>query len=327
MLWKKKKVEMKTRLEYLDVAKGIGILCVVIGHSFVPMALNNWIYSFHMPLFFIISGYFCSKREFSEVISKGWKQLLLPVFVTTIVANIGLSILFSRSGEWLGPNVIEYIFNIIMFKCDFDVVGLWFVWALFWGKIWFCFLQEMPKYWIFIVSVLLFFLGCMLYPTLRGIVPWHIDKSLQVPIFLFVGMVLNQYNVFDSFCDKTALFVSLVIVLLAWMFPINMVFYVYPHGIFSAFLSMIIATALLVVLKYLCDNIDLKIRVLQFAGQNSLLILCMHGTLCYWQVHKFFSTMPICTYAIVQCIFLLIAAFFLLKIPVVNKLFHGKIVK
>ena len=44
------------RLNYLDYAKGIGILLVVLGHIY-----NNntklWIYSFHMPLFFIISGY------------------------------------------------------------------------------------------------------------------------------------------------------------------------------------------------------------------------------------------------------------------------------
>ena len=228
---------MKTRLEYLDVAKGLGILCVVIGHEFIPMILSDWIYSFHMPLFFIVSGYFCSKREFGEVIAKGWKRLLLPILVTTIVANIGMTFIFFRSGEWLGPSVSSWIFSVVTFNGEFDVVGLWFVWALFWGKIYFCFLQKLPKYQIFIVSVLLFFLGYTLYPTLRGSVPWHIDKSLQVPIFLFVGMLLNQYEVLDRLCNKVALFVSIIIMSLAWLYPINMVFYVYPYSIFSAFLS------------------------------------------------------------------------------------------
>ena len=43
------------RLDYLDIAKGIGILLVVLGHIY---GNNNvfhvWIYSFHMPLFYFI---------------------------------------------------------------------------------------------------------------------------------------------------------------------------------------------------------------------------------------------------------------------------------
>ena len=46
----------KKRLNYLDYAKGIGILLVVLGHIY-NNSVKLWIYSFHMPLFFIISGY------------------------------------------------------------------------------------------------------------------------------------------------------------------------------------------------------------------------------------------------------------------------------
>ena len=45
-------------LEYIDVAKGIGILLVVLGHNLQDLPLmTSWIYSFHMPLFFAISGF------------------------------------------------------------------------------------------------------------------------------------------------------------------------------------------------------------------------------------------------------------------------------
>lgn len=51
-------VSKKTqRIEWLDVAKGIAILLMVGGHSSLPARAQNWIYSFHMPLFFIASGY------------------------------------------------------------------------------------------------------------------------------------------------------------------------------------------------------------------------------------------------------------------------------
>lgn len=49
------------RLPYMDVAKGMGILCVIIGHM-GNEAINRIIFSLHMPLFFLISGYFLSNR-------------------------------------------------------------------------------------------------------------------------------------------------------------------------------------------------------------------------------------------------------------------------
>jgi len=48
----------RTRLSFIDAAKGIGILLVVLGHSpGLPLFGVVLIYSFHMPLFFFISGF------------------------------------------------------------------------------------------------------------------------------------------------------------------------------------------------------------------------------------------------------------------------------
>lgn len=42
----------KERLSWLDVLKGIGIILVVMGHIYSNSIIFNWLYSFHMPLFF-----------------------------------------------------------------------------------------------------------------------------------------------------------------------------------------------------------------------------------------------------------------------------------
>lgn len=48
---------MKKRYEYLDFARGISVLLVIIGHMVsLSHGLGQWIYSFHIPIFFIISG-------------------------------------------------------------------------------------------------------------------------------------------------------------------------------------------------------------------------------------------------------------------------------
>lgn len=49
------------RYAYIDIARGIGIILVVWGHSGGPMI--NYINQFHMPLFFILSGLVYSNRD------------------------------------------------------------------------------------------------------------------------------------------------------------------------------------------------------------------------------------------------------------------------
>ncbi|MBV2150535.1 acyltransferase family protein [Sphingobium sp. AS12] len=48
--------EAGDRLDWVDVARGIGILAVVVGHVWTRGPLRDALYSFHMPLFFILSG-------------------------------------------------------------------------------------------------------------------------------------------------------------------------------------------------------------------------------------------------------------------------------
>ena len=54
----------KKRLDYLDMAKGVGIFLVVLGHiEYLSESAMRWIYSFHMPLFFVIGGILAYQKE------------------------------------------------------------------------------------------------------------------------------------------------------------------------------------------------------------------------------------------------------------------------
>ena len=64
----------------IDIARGIACLLVVVGHvPTTPSLLHTWIYSFHMPLFFIISGIVLNTNDsVKEFIKKRCKTLLVP---------------------------------------------------------------------------------------------------------------------------------------------------------------------------------------------------------------------------------------------------------
>lgn len=80
---------MKERIEYIDVAKGITILLVVVGHvESAPSPLRSLIYSFHMPLFFILSGFFFKKGDVLGTIKKMVPSLVIPYFLVGSVMRI-----------------------------------------------------------------------------------------------------------------------------------------------------------------------------------------------------------------------------------------------
>lgn len=75
----------KKRDAEFDIAKGILILCVVIGHGGSD-SIADFMYRFHMPLFFILSGYFMQKHSnVSEYAKSQFKKLMIPYFVYMVV--------------------------------------------------------------------------------------------------------------------------------------------------------------------------------------------------------------------------------------------------
>lgn len=79
---------MNNRDKTLDIAKGIGILLVVIGHMPINIDLYNTIYTFHVPLFFFISGVLYTVKP--GVTTKGYiyktaRKTLFPVISLAVI--------------------------------------------------------------------------------------------------------------------------------------------------------------------------------------------------------------------------------------------------
>lgn len=70
------------RNKSIDIAKGLLILCVVIGHGTQNQSLSDFMYRFHMPLFLILSGCFLKKVEDVETYAKmKANRLLIPYLI------------------------------------------------------------------------------------------------------------------------------------------------------------------------------------------------------------------------------------------------------
>lgn len=153
----------KERLTYLDVVKGIGILLVVIGHVYafnrqiVDRFFVIWLYSFHMPLFFIISGMLIAYKDEKDIwkfVKKRIKGILIPYVFFSIFSIIVFAIVNDFSREVFVQNVKATI-------CGVGIDTLWFLPALFFGEVIFFVLRNLlkNKYVICIISAIIYTLG------------------------------------------------------------------------------------------------------------------------------------------------------------------------
>ena len=70
------------RIDWVDAAKGVGILMVMFGHNWLDARYCFYLYAFHMPLFFLLAGYtFSDKRNLKVYILQKSKVLLIPYFI------------------------------------------------------------------------------------------------------------------------------------------------------------------------------------------------------------------------------------------------------
>lgn len=125
------------RLIFLDIAKAICIILVVIGH-YIPQDSPDWwkeinkiIYSFHMPLFLFASGvaYMISKkRDYYDFIIKKVKRLMIPYFTVSIFV-IGTKLLADSILTVDNPKQVDSLLR--MFYYPEAGYFLWFIWVLF----------------------------------------------------------------------------------------------------------------------------------------------------------------------------------------------------
>ena len=132
---------MTNRNQYLDVLKGFTIVLVVLGHCiqygagnvmlneslFYEHPVFKFIYSFHMPLFMMVSGYL-----FAFSISKGLGYNIRRRFCSLVVPILSwsiLSILFQLLSSILKGDAIS-----IIHLMKIPLTHLWFLWAVFWAS-------------------------------------------------------------------------------------------------------------------------------------------------------------------------------------------------
>lgn len=119
----------KQRRADLDIAKGIGILLVVWAHAKAPY--NSYMYLFHMPFFFLISGYLHNhKAEFGTF----FKRKVVSLYLPFVGWNLAVTVLKLLENPHRWKASMQTMVEILLaLEKDGEFFGAtWFLASLFW---------------------------------------------------------------------------------------------------------------------------------------------------------------------------------------------------
>lgn len=207
-------MQKKQRIDWIDVAKGIAMICVILvhveEHFLSPGALASTkipIYTFHMPIFFFISGYlFSLKSSFKEFLINKCRRILIPY-----VCLGGLLCLFTVF--WQKYDLKWTLEAILLQK---RMWTLWFIACLFWLNILFYILARFIKSEkIRAIAVILIATAGIIYYKMGGeALYWNVDVCMTALPFFYAGFLckktdfVNQKVLASKF--KWGIFVGLV---------------------------------------------------------------------------------------------------------------------
>ena len=110
------------RLDWIDIAKGIAIILVIVGHTVPnPSPLRHAVFSFHMPVFFILAGYTFRPKPWRELLSGSVSRLLVPYVILALAWQVPS---FLMSGAPLTGGALAGGLQTLAFASGVDVPGL-----------------------------------------------------------------------------------------------------------------------------------------------------------------------------------------------------------
>lgn len=253
------------RNQSIDIAKAVGIILMVVGHfNGLPLWFEKWIFSFHMPLFFILSGYLFKPKTEILVIKGGIKSLILPYIYTTVISILMAFLLTSQEsainaalGSFYGcqgnPSA-----KFILSK--FQAGPIWFLLSLFWCRIYFSLVYKYFKNYLLICVVVGIFAAIFSIKILN--VPLCIVSGAVSLIFYASGAKLKEIG-FDKIKGWHYCFMVFVWLFCSQFGYLNMAGYMY-HPYFVSIIGAVFGS--IVVLK-ICSFV-------KNGGGNSLYVFC-----------------------------------------------------
>lgn len=258
-------IENRKRIAWIDIVRGMGIFLVIMGHTYRSNPVLNWIVSFHMPLFFILSGWLRGYKR---------KNLKWNAFLIKKIQAFLVPLVIFQSITYLYWLVIESRFR------DFDFGPMWFLVALFIAELLAEIIIDFCGRMGIMISVLLsgtglYFSACVI--EAESVFVW-LPRCMGALLFFLMGVLISEYiDLTDVEIKKQLLWLPILtggggsLLLSQINGRVDLYFL-----LFGNYFIYLVASLLGSVFMYGVAALIKNNRYLEYIGRYSIIILCTH---------------------------------------------------
>lgn len=276
----------KDRIPWVDTVKAIGMLFIVLGHFFPPY-ISAWIYTFNVPLFFVMSGFLAKKEESWSVFwQKNLNGLIIPFVLLSVIIN----------GPYLIANFTDWhkmLYCLIAILGGFHSIdgmngcmNMWFVYCLLVVKIMFqCFSSNkhslMGASICCVVGMVAYHLSCVHYK-------WAVSNVLYAFPYFVLGFGMKKTDLvkllfYNIRSWKLNLFLSALALSSAFIASYNGIAYTYEGGVGKSLIIMVLCSMIDIgaMIRFSYAIQYFKSGIMCTISQGSIIILAFHLWLVY----------------------------------------------
>ena len=313
---------MTNRNQTIDVVKGIGIILVVFGHNWISLKGNREIFrvifSFHMPLFFFLSGIFLKEATPLRVFLKSRTDTLLKPYCV-VLAALGTTQLLLAIAKGSVTTQKLYYFVGLAYGTGQTIswAPFWFLPHLFISSFFALIILNIIKRrsWITVVSIVMLSIGIhfidpVYRPNLKNVgyisidhlpgLPWSLDLMPITSSFIVVGYLLRDWVKTMTFNPRGFLLSTIIFSCLHYYFneTIDLNERIYGNAFIST-LQAAIGIYLTLSIASIIQKYSRLQKPLAYIGSGTLFILMFHDTI---QVNTFENLSKISGYQYINAI-------------------------
>lgn len=261
----------------LDFGKGLAIILMLYDHI---VGKGLFITSFHMPLFFIISGYLLRDKTIKDTIISKVKSILLPYFeyslVALLVGVLKQKLVHHDTNSMVFEYAKEKFINIFLAR---DIWLLWFLLALFEATIIYVIIKKLFKNIVlrYLIILLVLLVGYFMGIKYGQANYYYIDLGMFAAIFIAVGDEIKKID-FKKI-NKIYKLITLVGLIAIWTLGIKYGEFVMALRIYTNFplclLSAFAGTFVVIFAGKYLSKIPVLGWFIVWCGQCSLQIMCL----------------------------------------------------